>query len=201
MGLYEKCAPLCAIIVRLKRRHVGRLDSVGHLFSAAAPPHPPAPGERWGRTAGAAACGRHTACRQTTSHGCAVFAACRYEYPHMYTSAELNAATVKLIHCARKNQKILGIFLFGLLEPHSRTELKRWHVGRLDRVDRLCGAHPHIHTHTHTRAASSNLNSQLELEILEILQLRPAQSILMRWRRHRPRAGVREQGLHLHRSR
>eukprot|EP01052_Picozoa_sp_SAG31_P038827 SAG31_NODE_5261_length_2644_cov_2.116306_3_plen_128_part_00 len=31
----------------------------------------------------------------------------------MYTSAELNAATVKLIHCARKNGKLLGIFLFG----------------------------------------------------------------------------------------
>lgn len=37
----------------------------------------------------------------------------RYEFPHMYTSPELNAATTKLIYNARKNGKILGLFLFG----------------------------------------------------------------------------------------
>jgi 4-hydroxy-2-oxoheptanedioate aldolase len=37
----------------------------------------------------------------------------KYEFPHMYTSPELNAATTKLIEHARKNNVILGIFLFG----------------------------------------------------------------------------------------
>src|ERR1700726_1195325 len=37
----------------------------------------------------------------------------KYEFPHMYTSPELNAATKKLIEHARKNKLILGIFLFG----------------------------------------------------------------------------------------
>jgi 4-hydroxy-2-oxoheptanedioate aldolase len=37
----------------------------------------------------------------------------KYEVPHMYTSPELNAATQKLIEQARKNNVILGIFLFG----------------------------------------------------------------------------------------
>ena len=37
----------------------------------------------------------------------------KYEFPHMYTSPELNAATTKLIYNARKNNKILGLFLFG----------------------------------------------------------------------------------------
>jgi len=37
----------------------------------------------------------------------------KYEFPHMYTSPELNAATQKLIEQARKNNVILGIFLFG----------------------------------------------------------------------------------------
>jgi 4-hydroxy-2-oxoheptanedioate aldolase len=37
----------------------------------------------------------------------------KYEFPHMYTSPELNAATQKLIDHARKNNVILGIFLFG----------------------------------------------------------------------------------------
>jgi len=37
----------------------------------------------------------------------------KYEFPHMYTSPELNAATTKLIYNARKNGKILGLFLFG----------------------------------------------------------------------------------------
>ena len=37
----------------------------------------------------------------------------KYEFPHMYTSPELNAATKKLIEHARKNNVILGLFLFG----------------------------------------------------------------------------------------
>ena len=37
----------------------------------------------------------------------------KYEFPHMYTSPELNAATEKRIAAARRNNVILGIFLFG----------------------------------------------------------------------------------------
>jgi 4-hydroxy-2-oxoheptanedioate aldolase len=37
----------------------------------------------------------------------------KYEFPHMYTSPELAAATEKLISEARKNNVILGLFLFG----------------------------------------------------------------------------------------
>jgi 4-hydroxy-2-oxoheptanedioate aldolase len=37
----------------------------------------------------------------------------KYEFPHMYTSPELDAATKKLIEQARKNGVILGLFLFG----------------------------------------------------------------------------------------
>jgi 4-hydroxy-2-oxoheptanedioate aldolase len=37
----------------------------------------------------------------------------KYEFPHMYTSPELDAATKKLIEHARKNHVILGLFLFG----------------------------------------------------------------------------------------
>jgi 4-hydroxy-2-oxoheptanedioate aldolase len=37
----------------------------------------------------------------------------KYEFPHMYTSPELGAATDKLISEARKNNVILGLFLFG----------------------------------------------------------------------------------------
>jgi 4-hydroxy-2-oxoheptanedioate aldolase len=37
----------------------------------------------------------------------------KYEFPHMYTSAELQAATDTLIREARKNNVILGLFLFG----------------------------------------------------------------------------------------
>src|SRR5260370_3220915 len=37
----------------------------------------------------------------------------KYEFPHMYTSPELNAASQKLVEHARKNSVILGIFLFG----------------------------------------------------------------------------------------
>ena len=36
-----------------------------------------------------------------------------YEFPHMYTSPELNAATQTLVDAARKNDVILGLFLFG----------------------------------------------------------------------------------------
>lgn len=36
-----------------------------------------------------------------------------YEFPHMYTSDELMAATQKLIDNAQKNDVILGLFLFG----------------------------------------------------------------------------------------
>ncbi|MFN7922683.1 MAG: aldolase/citrate lyase family protein [Bryobacteraceae bacterium] len=37
----------------------------------------------------------------------------KYEFPHMYTSPELGAATDKLIAAARRNNIILGLFLFG----------------------------------------------------------------------------------------
>lgn len=37
----------------------------------------------------------------------------KYEFPHMYTSPELGAATEKLVNAARKNHVILGLFLFG----------------------------------------------------------------------------------------
>ena len=37
----------------------------------------------------------------------------KYEFPHMYTSPELGAATQKLIDNAHKNKVILGLFLFG----------------------------------------------------------------------------------------
>src|SRR5215204_295176 len=37
----------------------------------------------------------------------------KYEFPHMYTSPELQAATDKLVEQARKNNVILGVFLFG----------------------------------------------------------------------------------------
>jgi 4-hydroxy-2-oxoheptanedioate aldolase len=37
----------------------------------------------------------------------------KYEFPHMYTSPELMAATDKLVANARKNNVILGLFLFG----------------------------------------------------------------------------------------
>ncbi len=37
----------------------------------------------------------------------------KYEFPHMYTSPELNAATQTLVNQARKNNVILGLFLFG----------------------------------------------------------------------------------------
>jgi 4-hydroxy-2-oxoheptanedioate aldolase len=37
----------------------------------------------------------------------------KYEFPHMYTSPELNAATQSLVDNARKNNVILGLFLFG----------------------------------------------------------------------------------------
>jgi 4-hydroxy-2-oxoheptanedioate aldolase len=37
----------------------------------------------------------------------------KYEFPLMYTSPELDAATKKLVEQARKNNVILGLFLFG----------------------------------------------------------------------------------------
>jgi len=37
----------------------------------------------------------------------------KYEFPHMYTSPELGAATQKLVDEAGKNKIILGVFLFG----------------------------------------------------------------------------------------
>lgn len=37
----------------------------------------------------------------------------KYKFPDMYTSAELNDATSRLIAAARKNNIILGVFLFG----------------------------------------------------------------------------------------
>lgn len=39
----------------------------------------------------------------------------KYEFPHMYTSPELQEATQKLIAAAKKNNVILGLFLFGTL--------------------------------------------------------------------------------------
>jgi 4-hydroxy-2-oxoheptanedioate aldolase len=37
----------------------------------------------------------------------------KYEFPHMYTSPELNAATTALVNAAKRNNIILGLFLFG----------------------------------------------------------------------------------------
>jgi 4-hydroxy-2-oxoheptanedioate aldolase len=37
----------------------------------------------------------------------------KYKFPDMYTSPELNDATQKLANAAKKNNVILGIFLFG----------------------------------------------------------------------------------------
>jgi 4-hydroxy-2-oxoheptanedioate aldolase len=37
----------------------------------------------------------------------------KYEFPHMYTSPELGAATQALVESAGKNGVILGLFLFG----------------------------------------------------------------------------------------
>src|SRR5499427_6276143 len=37
----------------------------------------------------------------------------KYKFPDMYTSPELNDATQKLVNAAKKNNIILGIFLFG----------------------------------------------------------------------------------------
>lgn len=37
----------------------------------------------------------------------------KYEFPHMYTSPELQDATNRLVAAARKNSVILGLFLFG----------------------------------------------------------------------------------------
>jgi 4-hydroxy-2-oxoheptanedioate aldolase len=37
----------------------------------------------------------------------------KYEFPHMYTSPELQQATETLIAEAQKNKVILGLFLFG----------------------------------------------------------------------------------------
>ena len=37
----------------------------------------------------------------------------KYEFPNMYTSPELGAATDKLVSEARKNNVVLGLFLFG----------------------------------------------------------------------------------------
>jgi 4-hydroxy-2-oxoheptanedioate aldolase len=37
----------------------------------------------------------------------------RYKFPDMYTSPELDAATKSLVENARKNNVILGLFLFG----------------------------------------------------------------------------------------
>lgn len=37
----------------------------------------------------------------------------KYEFPHMYTSPELQAATTSLINAANNNGTILGLFLFG----------------------------------------------------------------------------------------
>ena len=37
----------------------------------------------------------------------------KYEFPHMYTSTELGGATQALVDNARKNNVILGLFLFG----------------------------------------------------------------------------------------
>ena len=37
----------------------------------------------------------------------------KYKFPEMYTSPELNEATTKLINAAKRNNLILGIFLFG----------------------------------------------------------------------------------------
>ena len=52
----------------------------------------------------------------------------KYEFPHMYTSPELGAATKKLVDNAAKNNVILGMFLFGT-----------------SRVGRISGEGLHLH--------------------------------------------------------
>ena len=46
----------------------------------------------------------------------------KYEFPHMYTSPELNDATAKLRAAAEKNGKILGLFLFLMFKYGSPPE-------------------------------------------------------------------------------
>jgi len=37
----------------------------------------------------------------------------KYEFPHMYTSPELNEATEKIVKTCKKHNKVPGVFLFG----------------------------------------------------------------------------------------
>ena len=52
-----------------------------------------------------------------------------YEFPHMYTSPELGAATQSLVDAARKNNVILGLFLFGLVTLAERL-LIPWDISQ-----------------------------------------------------------------------
>ena len=83
----------------------------------------------------------------------------KYEFPHMYTSPELNDATEKLKAAARKNNVILGVFLFGtarvgeFLEKgfpfvsigndlhHILAQATTW-VGDMERVSKEAGKQP-----------------------------------------------------------
>jgi 4-hydroxy-2-oxoheptanedioate aldolase len=82
----------------------------------------------------------------------------KYEFPHMYTSPELNDATEKLKAAARKNNVILGVFLFGtsrvgeFLEKgfpfisigndlhHILVQATTW-VGDMERISKEAGKH------------------------------------------------------------
>ena len=83
----------------------------------------------------------------------------KYEFPQMYTSPELNDATEKLKAAARKNNVILGVFLFGTARVgeflqkgfpfvsigndlhHILAQATTW-VGDMERVSKEAGKQP-----------------------------------------------------------
>ena len=83
----------------------------------------------------------------------------KYEFPQMYTSPELNDATEKLKAAARKNNVILGVFLFGTARVgeflqkgfpfvsigndlhHILSQATTW-VGDMERVSKEAGKQP-----------------------------------------------------------
>jgi 4-hydroxy-2-oxoheptanedioate aldolase len=83
----------------------------------------------------------------------------KYKFPDMYTSPELNDATTKLINAAKKNNLILGVFLFGTARVaeflgkgfpfisigndlhHILTQATAW-VGDMERASKEAGKTP-----------------------------------------------------------
>jgi len=83
----------------------------------------------------------------------------KYKFPDMYTSPELNDATSKLVAAAKKNNLILGIFLFGTARVgeflnkgfpfmsigndlhHMLAQATTW-VGDMERVSKEAGKTP-----------------------------------------------------------